>query len=254
MSRSLVKRLIFIMFLVLGVGLNTSTASESEHNGDWDFALAPFYLWAVTLDGDVEINQKGAKVKMDFDDIFDNLETIFIVHFESLYQDRLGIMFDINYIDMSDSGSTPLTDIKVDLTATVAELMGYRRWTSGKHSYDLMLGVIYNRVEEEVDLIGTPISQDIDEDWLDPLIAARWQYSINDKWGLSLKAGIGGFGLSSDIIWEGMGVVQFKPWKNVGILAGYRAVGIDYETGSGSSKFIYDVSMYGPVIGLNIIW
>ena len=191
---------------------------------------------------------------MDFDDIFDNLETIFIVHFESLYKDQLGIMFDVNYIDMADSGSTPLTDIKVDLTATVAEIMGYYRWTKGKHSYDLMAGAMYNRVEQDVDLIGTPLNQNIDEDWLDPLISARWTYTFNEKLGLTIKGGIGGFGLSSDLVWEGLGIVQYKPWKHVGFIAGYRAVGRDYETGSAQNKFVYDISMYGPVIGLNITW
>jgi hypothetical protein len=36
----------------------------------------------------------------------------------------------------------------------------------------------------------------------------------------------------------------------VSLLAGYRALSVDYESGSGNSKFVRDVTMHGPAVGV----
>jgi hypothetical protein len=38
--------------------------------------------------------------------------------------------------------------------------------------------------------------------------------------------------------------------RRFSIKGGYRAMGVDYENGSGTSKLKYDVTYYGPVVGL----
>ena len=65
---------------------------------------------------------------------------------------------------------------------------------------------------------------------------------------------IGGFGVSSDFTWQVAALIDFQPWKNVAILAGYRAIGTDYETGSGADKFVFDATIHGPVVGIDIRW
>ena len=57
--------------------------------------------------------------------------------------------------------------------------------------------------------------------------------------------------MSSDFVWQGAALLTWQPWKYAQFIAGYRAVGIDYETGSGPSRFVYDVTLSGPVLGLN---
>ena len=49
-------------------------------------------------------------------------------------------------------------------------------------------------------------------------------------------------------------LVHFQPWKNAGFIAGYRALDQDYETGSGASRFKYDMRLAGPVLGINFVW
>jgi hypothetical protein len=36
------------------------------------------------------------------------------------------------------------------------------------------------------------------------------------------------------------------------ILAGYKALGQDYETGSGPQRFRWDTVMHGPVLGFTV--
>jgi hypothetical protein len=44
------------------------------------------------------------------------------------------------------------------------------------------------------------------------------------------------------------------PFEMLGLdssaVAGHRALGQDYDTGGGASKFKWDVTMHGPLIGL----
>ncbi len=155
---------------------------------------------------------------------------------------------------MGGSTSTPKSEINIDLEATVAEILPYYRWSKGDHDLDFMAGVLYSRVAQDVAFSSSPLSIDVTEDWVDPFLGIRWNWGFGDKWGVVVKGGVGGFGVSSDFVWEGSGLLTYQPWKYAQFLMGYRAVGIDYETGAGPTRFEYDVTMAGPVVGINFKW
>ena len=242
-----------ILFVGLGL-IGPLQAEETTGDGNWDFTLAPVYLWAVSLDGDVAFGQQENSVSLDFGDIFDNLEAAFIVHFETIYKRHFGFMLDINYIDISGSGSTPVSEIDLDLDTTIAEAALYYRWYRDAHTFDIMAGALYSNVEQDVKFSNLPIEVSASEDWTDPIISLRWTWDFADRWGLTAKGGVGGFGVSSDLIWEGIGLLSYQPWKHAQIILGYRAVGIDYETGYGQTRFVYDVTMTGPLFGIGFVW
>ena len=244
------------LFSLICIFLLTSFGglASAEEDGNWQFDLAPFYLWAVSLDGDVAIGPKGDSVTVDFGDIFDNLESVFIVHFETLYKQTYGLLFDINFIDIGQSTSLAQTDIDVNLKVTIAELAPYYRWSTGDHNFDALAGILYSKVETDASFSNAPQGINVSEDWVDPYIGARWNWSFAENWATSVKGAIGGFGVSSDFVWQGAALLSWQPWKYAQILAGYRAVGIDYETGSGQTRFVYDVTLSGPVIGINFRW
>ena len=252
-----IKLIIYTLLALLVVGhgvIHNAHAKDSSNESKWEFALAPFYLWAVSLDGDVAIGQQDNSVSLDFGDIFDNLEAAFIVHFETIYENHYGISFDTNFINLGGSQSVPATEVDVDLEATIAEVLPYYRWIKGDHNLDFMAGILYSRVAQDVSFSATPIKVDVTEDWVDPFVAMRWNWKFADRWGIVLKGGIGGFGVSSDFVWEGSGLFTYQPWKYAQIIVGYRTLGIDYETGFGQTRFVYDVTMTGPVLGINFKW
>ncbi|MFW2365068.1 MAG: hypothetical protein ACN4GW_01520 [Desulforhopalus sp.] len=245
----------FLAFVIL-VCLATQSvfAEDNKTPSNWKFDLAPFYLWAVTVDGDVTIGPKGGNVTLDFGDIFDNLQSAFIVHFETLYKDKYGLLFDINFISIGQNETLPEFSVDLDLEATVAELAPFYRWNNGDHTFDVLAGILYSQVETDAKVSTLPTDISVSEDWVDPYLGVRWGWSFAENWATSIKGAIGGFGVSSDFIWEGAALLSWQPWKHVHILAGYRAVGIDYETGSGLSRFVYDVTLSGPVFGINFSW
>ena len=66
----------FTIMLMIGMACSLGYAEEGSSNKDWEFSLAPMYLWAVSIDGDQTV--KGFEVDLDvpFSDIFDSLNGV----------------------------------------------------------------------------------------------------------------------------------------------------------------------------------
>jgi len=93
-----------------------------------------------------------------------------------------------------------------------------------------------------------PTGASADKDWLDPIIGARAQWNINEKWFLAAQSDVGGFGVGSDLSWTVQGTVGYQFTNKVSAELGYRYMDTDYEDG----KFTYDVAEAGIYTGLNI--
>ena len=234
---------------------NSDTNSDSAIAKNWEWSLAPMYLWAASIDGDMTV--KGVKVDVEesFSDIVSNLDGALMFHFEGVYRQQWGFFADLMYIRLNpDDESTPIGDISIDYEETLAELGGFYRWTTGAHAIDGLGGLRYTSMKGELGLPGPLPDFDQRKDWVDPFLGARWIWPFADKWGLRLRGDIGGFGIGSDLTWNAIGLITFKPWKHVGFGGGYRVLYQDYSTGSGRNRFSYDATMYGPILGFDITW
>ena len=81
MKMSSNRKLLSIAVLTAGtLALSTEVYASDD---EWEFALAPLFLWGVNLDGESTINGKAADMDLDFGDILDNLDAVFTVHFEA---------------------------------------------------------------------------------------------------------------------------------------------------------------------------
>lgn len=243
---------ICICFLVFP---GNSFSQEAATEKNWQFNLAPFYLWAINIDGDMKSGPITAPVDVPFSDVFDNLEAAFIVHFESMYNNQWGFLVDVNYLDLESDMTLP-TGISqnVDLNMTLAEFSGLYRTRRDAHTFDVVFGLRYVEMENTVTVAGGSTVMDVSKDWLDPLIGGRWIWDFADDWSLIVRGDIGGFGVGSDFSWQALGIVEWQPFNHVSFLAGYRALDMDYEDGSGKDRFNYDATAHGPVLGLNFKW
>lgn len=235
------------------VFFSTSTAFGQEQDR-WEFNLAPFYLWAVNLEGDATVRGINNLVDLKFDDIFDNLEEAFIIHFEALHENTWGFLVDIDYLNISQTGQIAISEIDLTVKETIAEFDWFYRITREVHQFDIVAGLRYNNVKLKYDFISLPFSNNMRENWLDPIVGVRYRYQPGSQWGLQLRGDIGGFGVGSDFTWQTIGLIDYQPWKYVSLIGGYRALSLDYETGGGRNKFEYDVIIHGPVLGINFRW
>lgn len=230
-----------------------------EETDNWEFSLAPFYLWAMDMDGDAVIGGNTASVDVSFDEITDNLEKAFIVHFEGMHQSDFGFLVDINYVSLHGSQTNlALKTIDVDMDMTIAEFSALYRMQMEEHAFDLIAGMRYVNLDMDLKIssVGTVpgFGPGIKVDWVDPLVGARWMYNINEEWSVLARGDIGGFGVSSDFTWQALGLFEWKPYEHVSFIAGYRILDIDYDQGFGPTYFRYNVQSAGPLVGVNFRW
>jgi hypothetical protein len=258
------KQLVLMVFASLAmIGLlsalsQTALAGESiSQTKNWEFNLAPFYIWGVALDGDVTVGTNTVPVELPFSDITDNLETAFIVHFEGMHKSNWGFLIDVNYLDLSSDVTLPgpfSVPGNVDFDATLAEFSALYRLPYEGYSFDLIAGLRYTKLENKLTLNTGPTLVDASQDWTDPLLGVRWKWGFADQWTLVARGDVGGFGIGSDFAVQGLALVDWQPFKYVSFLAGYRAIYQDYDDGSGPDRFRYDATMHGPVLGVNFRW
>lgn len=241
---------IFVTGAILAM-LCTSAFADDSSDSDWQFRLAPLYLWAVNMSGDQKIGPISVPIDLDFDDIFDKLEGVVTLNFEAMHNNRWGVLVDFSRIDIGDDQSLPSgAKLKVDFKNTLAEVDGLYRVASGEHNIDVLFGLRYTDQETTVDPAPLKVSQD----WLDPVIGARWWWNFADRWGLIVRGDIGGFGVGSDFTWQALALVDWQPFNNVSFTGGYRALYQDFEDSSSSKAFEYEATLHGPLLGVNIKW
>ena len=241
------------MIMFTPVTLNAQDTLSKEKN--WAFNLAPFYLWAVSVDGDLTAMGTNQQVKADFNELTDSLEAFFTVHFEGMHKSGWGFLTDVSYLNFGSQqatpGPAPLT-LDVDLTFVMAELAGIYRFSLGENALDLIGGIRYYGLDTEIDVVGIPPRIDKDKDWTDVMLGVRYILTITDKWDFVARGDIG-FG-GSDLAWNLAGLFNYQPWKHVSLLFGYRYMDVDYEDGSGADLFKYDMTIHGPLLGVNFVW
>lgn len=159
------------------------------------------------------------------------------------------VLLDALYIEYG--GSTrelgPLTT-RVGIDAGVARLAAAREigaWRGGAVTVEALGGVRFAHADVSLQpRAGSPTSAD--ETWVDPVIGMRATALLHETLELELLADIGGFGVSSDLVWSARLLADWRPTPGFSVIGGYNA--LDYDFADDSLRF--DVALHGPVLGL----
>jgi hypothetical protein len=91
--------------------------------------------------------------------------------------------------------------------------------------------------------------------WIDPLIGLRLRHQFAPGWNFIAKGDVGGFGVGSKFSWEALAAVNYDFYVHNDVtwsgMVGYRALYVDYSKGAGLTHYEYDMTMYGPVLGVS---
>jgi hypothetical protein len=230
--------------------MTPETKTTTTESG-WTFAVSP-YFWAAGLSG--ETSQFGLPVvKMDssFSDIFKELDFAAMAIGEARY-DRYSIFGDIIYSKISSGASTPrgiLAD-SVDVSSeTFAGLLGagYSLLDGPSGHLDVVGGVRVWSVNTDISFDGGILDGRSASDgatWVDGLVGIRANYYFTPEiyltgWGL---VGAGG----ADVDWDVAAALGYRFNDRYSMVAGYRALGVDYS----DDGFLFDVVQQGPIFGL----
>lgn len=262
------------------------TASETKPAASvqdkWEFEITP-YFWMAGLSGDVTVKGVPANVSMSFGDVWDDLKFGAQVHIEAR-KDRWGFFLDATYMSLGTdvNGTRKFTgpdgvahvqtylDASINMDEWLVELGGTYRLANvplgekkDKMMYLDILGggrywYLYNDVnvglviEDNVNRVSRYISASGSKQWIDPFIGFRTGFQFTKDLMMVLRGDIGGFSVGSKFSWNASGYFVYSVSQMVGLVAGYRALYVDYEDGSGRNKFEWDMTTHGPVVGLTI--
>ena len=221
----------------------------------WTYEIAP-YGWLPGIKGDAALfGSPPLEVDVKFLDL---LEAIDWSNFPPLVMlkgevrnDRFGLFADVIHMALEVDTSTPgpvFSSATLNLEITLATALGfYRVAEEGESHLDVLAGGRLWSVDADLGLgagILAGVSASDDETWVDPVIGIKGQYGFNDKvfvkgWGM-----IGGFGASSEFMWDVFGGLGYQVSDWFAATAGWRHIGVDYQKGA----FLFDVDIDGPMI------
>ncbi len=251
-----------VIGLVCPMAYGEGPKSNSTDSDEWRFSITP-YLWAIGMNGEMTVKGQESDVDENFSDILSNLDIALEAHFE-VWKGRWGGFFDGTYVKLkTDAG----TSDNIDITSTIGlvDFGGFYRvgtWPVGSPenkgralSFDALVGGRYMDLKVKMDPENLS-SRDQNKSWTDLIVGGRMIFDLSEKWAFILRGDIGGFGISgsSDFTANGIGLVGWTFHPSWTLLGGYRALYQDYETGSGSNEFKYDVTTHGPLLGLTYAW
>ena len=206
------------------------------------------YVWATRLDGDMTFRGTTVPVDVPFDKVFDNLKFTFMGLVE-VGKGRWSFMSDLFYAKLEPSTSNELATFDSQIEQFIGNFaVFYRVVETSTTRLDTYAGARVNWMETDVDIKfrgGPSFSESADKTWVDPIIGVRFHHDLNEKWFVRALADIGGFGVSSDITWQGMTSLGYRVTDNASLGLGYRGIGTDYTSGGTT----YDVISHGLLLG-----
>lgn len=242
------------MFILAVALCAPAVHAQTAPDTGWHYLIEPYILFP-NMQGQTGI---GALPPVDVDedpsDIFDNLQFGAMLYAE-VHNDRWAFTSDVLYMKLESEvlQDASIADGKVELSQLGWELAFLARLSPW---IEVGAGAVYMKIDAELELtLDTPLglinrSGDLDRDWVDPIVLVRATVPLGERWFLLGRANIGGFGVSSDSVWQLQGDVGYRFSDRVLMTVGYRALGYDYDRGSGTERFVYDMTTFGPMLRL----
>ena len=256
----------------------------------WRFNVA-LYGWAMSVSGNVTARNQTIDTSASFIDLVQKSDSIagFMGYFEA-DKGRVGVYTDLVFAKLGfGAGQTnyrnPLPGLSITTTANAAltyqlfiiEMGGvyeFLRWpgtTEGSSTaIDGVLGFRYwnNSIDASFDAraninysafhidrsFGIAFARADAIQWVDPVLGLRLRHQFTPHQQIMVRGDVGGFGLGSQFSWQAVAAYSYS-WQYTGYqvaaLIGFRALGVNYASGSGIDTVAINEVLYGPIIGVS---
>jgi hypothetical protein len=228
---------------VCAAALLIAPPARAAETNQWSFAVSIYGL-AVGMNGTLGIGPVTADVEVGLDDILNNLEFGFMGTARAGYG-PWAFTLDGLYMGLQgtkDSVTAELDQIMMEPTLSY-QVCRY---------FEPLAGFRYNNLNGEIrgpGVLPVPRIPTGTQDWFDPILGANLGLPLGTRFSLNLRGDVGGFGVGSDLTWQVFPYLNWRFSKWGSVQAGYRWLYMDYETGSGSDRFAYDILNQGAQIG-----
>lgn len=247
----------------------TATTDTAERTRNWEFTVAP-YIWLPAMSGKATVNGTTLPIDTTVGDLFTQNDFVFALsaQVEAWRKRRWGMIFNGMWVVLKQDDKTadapgPLPPFSFDLKMNsgifeflaaynIGDIVNANSPTGGNWGLQPFIGARVTILKQDLDPVMAP-SVDATKRWADPILGARniVKWGEGNRWSWTLRGDFGGFGAGSDFTWQGVGMFgyDFTMFKipSTAMLGG-RALYQDYS----SDGFKWDVTQYGPVLGLGL--
>ncbi len=225
----------------------------------WRFTIAPL-LWGAGVNGNVTVGGRTADVDVGFDKIIKHTDLGFMAYFEAR-KNIFGFFAQPNYLKLSGDGSAGPLSASYTQKLWIVEggaFVQMVKWGEERPlTVDALFGARYWSINQELSIEAPPLGSSFNgsktSSIIDPLIGLNIQQYLTKKFSVLVRGDIGGFGISdstSKLSWQGAGMLDYDFCRNFSVFGGYRALGLDEKSGSGSRTRGVDIIMNGVLLGL----
>lgn len=256
----------------------------------WRFNTAA-YGWAMGVTGNITARGKSLDVNASFVDLLQRSQSVggLMAYFEA-DKGKVGVYVDFVYTSLGFGANTtsyrnPIAGLQISAAAGAAmsydlfiiEVGGVHEFARWQHSegssttIDGVLGFRYwnNSIRADFDVaanvnlssvalersFGIGVARADAIQWVDPVVGVRARHRFSPRQELTVRGDIGGFGLGSQFSWQAVGVYSYA-WdleggQKLAALLGFRALGVNYSSGSGTDALSINQTLYGPVFGIS---
>lgn len=223
-------------------------ALAQDDERQWSGQVTP-YVWATGAGGSITPFAGGPTAEIDksFSELLEDLDVAFFIS-GYVRRDRFVLIGDFSHSSSSKEGRIPALGIPAEgrLRQTSLTLAGGYRVADGPGvALDLLAGARFwwLRGSVQVPLAGVDRSPELS--FVDPIVAARANIGLAQRWSALVYGDIGGFGAGSHSTRQLLGTVNFRASEHLYLSAGYRDLHVDYR--SGGTRV--DAVLSGPLLG-----
>lgn len=239
---------------MLGVVMSAAPAVADDEERSWHGMVMPYAWLPATVGGSVTLGPESVTMQANMADMLGRLELAGSLRAEVWYGE-LGLIVDTLYARFGDERMTREGELDVELTQSLGELaFGYRlgRWqTSDDEDSVAIAAELYGgaRLSKfEIDVALGAMSQDASKTLLDPMIGVRIPVQLSQRWLMSMRGDIGGFGVESDLVWNVVFGLERRVSSSLALQFGYRLMRIDFtnDVGDRDREVSVRTLMHGP--------
>jgi hypothetical protein len=239
----------FAVAAALIAGSSAAAQAQGDAEADagsspWSVTITP-YLWAAGLDGDTAASGVGSEIDTGYSFLsLDNLDLTLAANLEAR-KGRWTVVLDGLYVEFSDAFDRPTVDADAELSGRIFESSAAYP-AARVAGLELIFGMRYVALDATVRLIPGPMGS-AGESWLDPLVGARFRHDFSDRWSVSLRGDVGGFGVGSELATNLAATFGYRITDAMTLRLGYRALQMDFE----DDGIVLDAIAQGYAIGLS---